>query len=427
MLGSAVLDVCIGIVFVFVLVSIICTAVREGLDGWFKTRAAYLHYAIRELLHYRTSPELVGKLFNHPLIYGLFQGKYDPPGDHRKPGALAAGANLPSYIPSHSFALALMDLAARGPQQTGVPAASGSSAISLENIRANVSKLGNPEVERVLLTAIDSAQGDIDKAVKSVEAWYDSAMDRVSGWYRRSTQWVLLSVAVFLAVALNINTISIVHYLSQDETARAALVGEAGKILAAEREKGAPASAGQTQSAGDAASTVTAQRSIGYRQAETVLAAQRLPLGWSQGWGAPERTSDPKDIWNFWAGPLLGWLITAFAAMLGAPFWFDVLNKIMVIRSTVKPHEKSPEESSEDRQTQADRQVRALQSELLKLTVVPMATNAPVARNSLLGSSRNAVEPADRAGEVDACGGDHAVPPTPDEELPAATGGVARK
>jgi hypothetical protein len=46
---------------------------------------------------------------------------------------------------------------------------------------------------------------------------------------------------------------------------------------------------------------------------------------------------------------LLGWLITAFAVSLGAPFWFDLLNKIMVIRSTVKPREKSREEGSEDR------------------------------------------------------------------------------
>ena len=35
--------------------------------------------------------------------------------------------------------------------------------------------------------------------------------------------------------------------------------------------------------------------------------------------------------------------------MLGAPFWFDVLNKFMVIRATVKPREKSPDEASEDR------------------------------------------------------------------------------
>src|SRR4029079_5265748 len=45
----------------------------------------------------------------------------------------------------------------------------------------------------------------------------------------------------------------------------------------------------------------------------------------------------------------LGWLATALAVMLGAPFWFDVLNKFMVIRSTVKPREKSQEEGSEDR------------------------------------------------------------------------------
>jgi len=46
---------------------------------------------------------------------------------------------------------------------------------------------------------------------------------------------------------------------------------------------------------------------------------------------------------------LLGWLLTAGAISLGAPFWFDLLNKFMVIRSTVKPFEKSQPEGSEDR------------------------------------------------------------------------------
>jgi hypothetical protein len=31
-----------------------------------------------------------------------------------------------------------------------------------------------------------------------------------------------------------------------------------------------------------------------------------------------------------------------------AAFWFDLLNKFIVIRSTVKPKEKSPEEKSKD-------------------------------------------------------------------------------
>jgi hypothetical protein len=46
---------------------------------------------------------------------------------------------------------------------------------------------------------------------------------------------------------------------------------------------------------------------------------------------------------------LLGWLLTAIAISLGAPFWFDALNKIMVVRSTVKPREKSRDEGSKDK------------------------------------------------------------------------------
>ena len=45
---------------------------------------------------------------------------------------------------------------------------------------------------------------------------------------------------------------------------------------------------------------------------------------------------------------LFGWLLTALAISLGAPFWFDILNKIIVIRSTVKPKEKSQEDKSKD-------------------------------------------------------------------------------
>ena len=45
----------------------------------------------------------------------------------------------------------------------------------------------------------------------------------------------------------------------------------------------------------------------------------------------------------------LGLLLTAFAVSQGAPFWFDLLNKIIVIRSTVKPHEKSREEGTKDK------------------------------------------------------------------------------
>jgi hypothetical protein len=38
---------------------------------------------------------------------------------------------------------------------------------------------------------------------------------------------------------------------------------------------------------------------------------------------------------------LFGWLIIAFGVMLGAPFWFDVLNKFMIVRSTVSPADRA--------------------------------------------------------------------------------------
>jgi hypothetical protein len=71
------------------------------------------------------------------------------------------------------------------------------------------------------------------------------------------------------------------------------------------------------------------------------VGALGLPLGWS--------ADDPRTMpsWGFmvWLSKVSGWLLTAVAISLGAPFWFDLLSKFMIVRSTVKPREKSPEEA----------------------------------------------------------------------------------
>jgi uncharacterized protein (UPF0548 family) len=50
-----------------------------------------------------------------------------------------------------------------------------------------------------------------------------------------------------------------------------------------------------------------------------------------------------KDKWNGLS--LLGWLITALAISLGAPFWFDILNKFVKMRSASAPSASSASES----------------------------------------------------------------------------------
>ena len=112
MFGSAILEVAIGLVLVYLLLSLVCSAIQESLEAWLKIRASHLEMGLRELLQDSEGTELVRDLYNHPMIFGLFRGEYDP--------AKVRGnftSNLPTYIPPANFAVALIDTLVRGPVQ----------------------------------------------------------------------------------------------------------------------------------------------------------------------------------------------------------------------------------------------------------------------------------------------------------------------
>jgi hypothetical protein len=446
MFGSEILEVAIGVIFVFLLVSIICTAVREAIETKLKTRAAHLEHAIRELLHDRGAEGLAGHVYRHPLINALFSGEYQPT-EFKKgpPGALTRGRDLPSYIPSRNFSMALMDIVVRGPAANAATSGSGTAQVNTQNVRASIQNIVNPAVQRVLLTALDEAEGDFDRARKNVEAWFDSSMDRISGHYKRASQRIIFWIGLAVAVLMNVNAIRVAEYLYTHDAARAVVVAQA------------------ETAAGD---TAYLQRT--YEQARTDLKALPIPLGWKGvDFGLPgtQRTVERvvngrkqkvpvmrtfsengrrytvpvrRSFWEYVVSPVLGWLIVAFAATLGAPFWFDVLNKVMVIRSTVKPNEKSPNEASEDRQI---RPVR-------KPAAGGEGGEVPAGGGGTAGAGEGAPggggggQPGGGAGvepdedspaadeETDGCDALHAHPPdederTSDEELPQAEGGVA--
>ncbi len=358
MFNSPALEVAIGVIFVILLVSILCTAIREGVEAWLKTRASYLEYGVRVLLHDLSGKGLAKTLFEHPLLYGLFEDGYRLPRSENKPGAFTMGRNLPSYIPSRNFALALMDIAARGPD----PHQSndgGAPILDLEQVRAGIGRIGNGPVQRALLTAIDTAAGDLEQAQKNIEAWYDGSMERVTGWYRRSTQKILFVIGLAVACGGNIDLIRIADHLYKNGPARAALVEQAQKA------------------AGDEELLQS-----NYREIQAEIKGLALPIGWT----------DPGAV-N--AASAVGWLLTALASMLGAPFWFDILGKIMTVRSTLRPREAS--------------------SGALAPMPAPAAVRPPAASGSTL------LAPQD-SGDIDM-----SAYPTADEELPAARGGVADK
>jgi len=62
-------------------------------------------------------------------------------------------------------------------------------------------------------------------------------------------------------------------------------------------------------------------------------------LGWRD-------AGDLKDV-SKWAERIIGWLLTILAVSLGAPFWFDVLNRFMNLRSAGNaPSEKGKLQSA---------------------------------------------------------------------------------
>jgi hypothetical protein len=361
MFGSAIIDIAIGIVFIFLLVSVIASTINEFILSFLNMRGKELLAGLQTLLDDADGASgLVTKLYNQGQIYGLFKGPFDP----KKRG------NLPSYIPSQNFVMAFLDIIPAAaqmstsgqqkataaaaaadvnapadppvqPQPTAQPAAPATGlsqdAALFASLWVAAKKLADdPRTEKVgkpLIAMLDAAGNDAAKLKKSLEDWYNSAMDRVSGWYKYRTQKILFGIGLVLAVAMNVNTINILQQLSKDSALRQSLVAAATNTKE-------PVGTGATQPGGaEAKKTSTLMSQI---QGE-VNGVDNLgiPVGWNH----------LPDAWRWYdVNTLLGWLLTALAVSLGAPFWFDMLNKIMVVRSTVKPREKSQEEASKDTQ-----------------------------------------------------------------------------
>lgn len=422
MFGSDILDVAIGLIFVYLLLSLICSAVHEIIEAWLKRRATDLERGVRELLQDPDGTGLAGRFYTHPLIFGLFRGGYNPgnikggtparpaagetPAVPAKPGTYHTNkdSELPSYIPARTFALALMDIflpaattggGERTPSGADAATATPPPAVAGTPNAGQLSKLvtagapagpvthtpGPSEVERAIQALVDAAGNDASKARENIENWYDSAMDRVSGWYKRRAQRTIFFVGLGVAVLMNVDTIGIARSLATDKQLRDGVARQAEAYareyeqrVAGENRGGSASAAGPGVGAGTAtgkgptapadapppgagaAASDPAGADERRNRAEELkrskkdldettakLASLGLPIGWH---------ADPyKDVHAALQVVFrpLGWLLTAVAVSLGAAFWFDLLNKVMVIRSTVKPREKSPEEGSEDR------------------------------------------------------------------------------
>lgn len=325
MFGSEILETVIGLIFVYLLLSVIVSSAKELIESVLKQRAVHLERGIRLLLDEKNQPGLAKQLLEHPLIGCLYQGRYDSQ-NKIKP------SSLPSYIPARSFALALMDIVRHPTPGTPRSAGEAEGVNSIAQFRQSVELIQNEKVRTALLTLVDAAGNDAQRVRENIEAWFNSTMDRVTGWYRRWTQCIILTVGAILTVVLNADTIAIFRYLSQTPEARASLIAAAQD--AARKPLPAPSAADGTPLPGNAAPSSQVDLKTLKVQLQTINGFG-LPLGWSQFTWATEKWEAEE-----WFYRVVGWLLTALAISLGAPFWFNLLNKFMDLRSAAKADNK---------------------------------------------------------------------------------------
>jgi hypothetical protein len=113
MFGSSILDIAIGLVFVYLLLSLLVTASSELIASWLKRRQDCLRRGMMNLL----GEAWAGKLYDHPLIKGLTPPALLKWADvagvkpffQRLLALLDFEAGGPSYIPPRTFVLSLLD------------------------------------------------------------------------------------------------------------------------------------------------------------------------------------------------------------------------------------------------------------------------------------------------------------------------------
>jgi hypothetical protein len=112
---GAIAEVAIGIIFVWIVLSLTTIQIQEWITTGLDKRARDLEDAIHEIL---ANPNLKAQFYDHPVIRGLTAKKRNEPSRipawfYRYPilrGFTKERRKIPSYIPAQEFALSLFDI-----------------------------------------------------------------------------------------------------------------------------------------------------------------------------------------------------------------------------------------------------------------------------------------------------------------------------
>lgn len=341
---DAILEVAIGLIFVWLVISVATMEVQSRIGTYMGWRANQLEQSILSMLK---DKEMVNRFYNHPLVLELALKDKNGILTRDKKGKI----KRPDYIPNPVFAAAAFEVIMNaGKGEKDIPVDTLSIGQMRENMKdlwdknlslASVAHYLYPSMEKDLQSVrINAEKFELKMAEykKNTEGWFNDVMAQTSGWYKIRAQWMAFWIGLAIAVTVNVDTIYIAQKLWQEPTARAVIVAQA-----------------QAESQSE-----TPPENITFSTARSL----NFPIGWTttpldanfcsvfgivnyqfviRSAGQCLSITSLPALNNPWGilVKIFGYLLSAAAAAQGAPFWFDLLRKFVGTKQQTAPSEKS--------------------------------------------------------------------------------------
>ncbi len=333
MIASPILDIMISMVFVYFLFSMLASSFREIWASYFKSRGEVLRASIKRVLDDPHNKFFGDLFYTQPSIDSLSE----------------PNSKRPSYIESRNFAQSLIEMIVNegrkvnytqdkssGKMKMEVTEADGSL---VEKFQEGIKKMNESDFKNLLQTFTqdidfkNTITSNNEKLSTNIEQWFNGYMDRVSGWYKRDVKISLFWKSLLIALLFNVNFFVILKTFYFNNYLREIVVSQA---------------------------TTTVKQNQSTMPSDTAKAKidKLYDVGLPTGWNMKEMRGFEKNLkygfkFDFaffkeihsqimtsggYIYALFGWLISAVIMSFGAPFWFDVLKKLVNMRqSGIKP------------------------------------------------------------------------------------------
>ena len=317
------LDTAISLVLIIMLFSVITYVLQELIAANLKYRSKMLWKSIAQLLdgyvgHVGLNKALpvsddapnTTALFSHPQIKVLQENL----------------SRLPSYIPAANFALAILD-------NIGTSPTLGSFTTLQNNI---TEKADGSNFYKILKTLSDTSK-DVQDLQAKIEDWYNRYMDRVTGWYQSETIVTIRLIAIAVTLFFNLNIIGLARDIAINSQLRNKLVTYS-EFLVDHPDQINKFNGVSKSSVDSSISQHNWKKASGFIHD---LDSLSVPIGWKQDWKKQFVNADNAVDIGKTTLVVLGWLIAAGCLSMGAPFWFNLLIKLVnTRRAGIKPGSK---------------------------------------------------------------------------------------